>query len=35
MKKKPATAECLAWLQIVQKMSIDVDNLKPVVKPKP
>jgi MoxR-like ATPase len=29
MKKKPATAECLAWLQIVQKMSIDVENLKP------
>jgi MoxR-like ATPase len=29
MKKKPATAECLAWLQIVQKMSIDVENLRP------
>ena len=29
MKKKPATAECLAWLQIIQKMSIDVENLKP------
>jgi MoxR-like ATPase len=29
MKKRPATAECLAWLQIVQKMSIDVENLKP------
>lgn len=29
MKKKPATAECLAWLQIIQKMSIDVENLEP------
>jgi hypothetical protein len=29
MKKKPATAECLAWLQIIQKMSIDVENLRP------
>jgi len=29
LKKKPATAECLAWLQIVQRAAIDVDNLKP------
>lgn len=29
MKKKPATAECLAWIQIIQKMNIDVENLKP------
>ena len=29
MKKKPATAECLAWLQIIQNMNIDVENLKP------
>ena len=29
LKKKPATSECLAWLQIVQRMSIDVENLKP------
>ena len=29
LKKKPATAECLAWLQIIQRMNIDVANLKP------
>jgi len=29
LKKKPATAECLAWLQVLQKMTIDVGNLKP------
>jgi MoxR-like ATPase len=29
LKKKPATAECLAWLQILQKMNIDVQNLGP------
>jgi MoxR-like ATPase len=29
LKKKPATAECLAWLQILQKMNIDVQNLWP------
>jgi MoxR-like ATPase len=29
LKKKPATAECLAWLKILQRMSIDVGNLKP------
>jgi MoxR-like ATPase len=29
LKKKPATSECLAWLQILQKMSIDPGNLKP------
>jgi hypothetical protein len=29
LKKKPATAECLAWLQIVQRMNIDAANLKP------
>jgi MoxR-like ATPase len=28
LKKKPATAECLAWIQILQKMKIDVENLK-------
>ena len=29
LKKKPATAECLAWLQILQRMTIDLQNLKP------
>jgi len=29
LKKRPATAECLAWLQILQKTSIDVENLRP------
>jgi len=29
LKKKPATAECLAWLQVLQRLNIDVDNLKP------
>lgn len=29
LKKKPATAECLAWIQILQKMNIDVANLQP------
>ncbi len=29
LKKKPATAECLAWLQIVQKLDIDIADLKP------
>jgi len=29
LKKKPATAECLGWLQILKKMSVDVENLKP------
>jgi len=28
LKKKPATAECLAWLQILEKMELDVGNLK-------
>jgi MoxR-like ATPase len=27
--KKPATAECLAWLRILQQMEIDPGNLKP------
>jgi len=29
LKKKPATAECLAWFKIVEKMNLDVSNLKP------
>jgi len=29
LKKKPATAECLAWLRILDKMELDVANLKP------
>jgi MoxR-like ATPase len=29
LKKKPATAELLAWLQIIGRMQIDVNNLKP------
>lgn len=29
LKKKPATAELLAWVQILQKMQLDVGNLKP------
>ena len=29
LKKKPATAECLGWLQILKKMSVDVENLRP------
>lgn len=29
LRKKPATAECLAWLQILERMEIDVNNLKP------
>jgi MoxR-like ATPase len=29
LKKKPATAEFLAWVRILEKMEIDVDNLKP------
>jgi MoxR-like ATPase len=28
LRKKPATAECLAWLQVIQSMNIDVRNLK-------
>jgi len=27
--KKPATAECLAWLRILQQMELDPGNLKP------
>ncbi len=27
--KKPATAECLAWLRVLQQMQIDPSNLKP------
>jgi MoxR-like ATPase len=27
--KKPATAECLAWLRVLQQMEIDAANLKP------
>ncbi|HTG15662.1 MAG TPA: MoxR family ATPase [Blastocatellia bacterium] len=29
LKKKPATAEFLAWMRILEKMNIDVNNLKP------
>jgi len=29
LKKKPATAEMLAWVQILEKMQLDVANLKP------
>jgi MoxR-like ATPase len=29
LKKRPATAELLGWMQILQKMDIDVRNLKP------
>ncbi|HEX5733742.1 MAG TPA: MoxR family ATPase [Blastocatellia bacterium] len=29
LKKKPATAEFLAWVRILEKMELDVSNLKP------
>lgn len=29
MKKKPATAECMAWLQVLDRMKIDVGSLEP------
>jgi MoxR-like ATPase len=29
LKKKPATAEFLAWVQILERMNLDVANLKP------
>jgi len=29
LRKKPATAEFLAWLEVLQRMKVDVDNLKP------
>lgn len=29
LKKKPATAEFLAWVRILEKMKLDVSNLKP------
>jgi MoxR-like ATPase len=29
LKKKPATAEFLAWVRILTEMELDVDNLKP------
>ena len=29
LKKKPATAEFLAWIRILEKMRIDINNLKP------
>jgi MoxR-like ATPase len=29
LAKKPATAECLAWLRVLQQMEIDPGNLKP------
>ena len=29
LAKKPATAECLAWLRVLQQMEIDPANLKP------
>ena len=28
LKKKPATAECLQWIQVLDRMSIDVNNLE-------
>ncbi len=29
LRKRPATAELLAWLEVLQTMKVDVDNLKP------
>ena len=29
LAKKPATAECLAWLRVLQQMQLDPGNLKP------
>ena len=29
LAKKPATAECLAWLRVLQRMEVDPGNLKP------
>ena len=29
LKKRPATAECLQWIQVLERMSIDVNNLEP------
>ena len=29
LKKKPATAECLAWLQVLENMRVNVTDLKP------
>jgi len=29
LSKKPATAECLAWLRVLQQMQLDPRNLKP------
>ncbi|HXG64026.1 MAG TPA: MoxR family ATPase, partial [Blastocatellia bacterium] len=29
LKKRPATAEFLAWVQILERMRLDVENLKP------
>jgi MoxR-like ATPase len=29
LQKKPATAECLAWLRVLQQLQIDPGNLKP------
>ena len=29
LKKKPATAECMAWLQVLDRMKIDVGSLEP------
>lgn len=29
LKKKPATAECMAWVRILEKMQLDVANLEP------
>ena len=28
LKKKPATAECLQWIQVLERMAIDVNNLE-------
>jgi MoxR-like ATPase len=29
LARKPATAECLAWLRVLQQMQVDPGNLKP------
>jgi MoxR-like ATPase len=29
LSKRPATAECLAWIQVLERMQIDPGNLKP------
>jgi hypothetical protein len=29
LSKRPATAECLAWIQVLERMQIDPGSLKP------